>query len=62
MRLCLHASKPTRVPELFPDSSSYALQCAVKYSDASVYNRDAATPINTSVVNYCLQKTGIDFH
>lgn len=32
--------------ELFPDSSSCALQCAVKYPDTSVYNKDAVTPIN----------------
>lgn len=61
MRLCLHVSivDPRVYKELFPDSSSCVLQCAVKYSDTSVHNKDAVTPINTSRVNYCLQKTGI---
>lgn len=51
--------KSTCPQELLPDSSFCLLQYVMKYSDTIVHNKNAVTLINTCIVNYLLQKTGI---
>lgn len=45
--------------ELLPDSSFCVLPYVRRYSDTIVHNRNAINLINICIVNYFLQKTGI---